>query len=334
VNREIARLLSEAGVTGQVEWRDVLVRENYAVIPARPGSSGLASRSLGFNLSILSCGSPAFVAKFRPVWEPELARSTAIRNFVAGDRLDGLSVSPASIASSGRMTVQVSHFMPGSSLGDVVLRQSDTEYLELLRTVLSGNAKLSRLVMNQPGLLEQRAATLSLAILGSPVLDDAARIATLDSAERTALTNAVLAAGDMPSRPQHGDFWPANLLMVDGRVWLLDFDSYGESRVPLLDDVTFVLGTLGFRAGSLAGGIERLSSDDPEARAVRALLAERAEADGLGAWQIEGVIVYYLAYMASEINRRSGSDFIAPHVEALRYAAQRLTSGKCLHPMR
>ncbi len=331
MNAEIARLLFEAGVTGPIAWQDIVIRQNYAITPSRPGTSELASMSLGFNLSVLSSGSPAFVAKFRPACEPELARSTIIRNFVAGDRHDGLSVSPARIASSKRMTVQVSHYLPGSSLGDIVLGQSNAEYMELLRTVLAGNAKLSRLAMSEPGLLENRPARFSLGAIAAGVVADAAVVAMLDTDEHAALAWTVADAGDMPSRAQHGDFWWSNLLMIDGRVWVLDFDSYGVIRVPLFDDLTFMLGTLGLRAGSLAAGIERLASESTEAHALRALLAERAEADGLIAQQIAGVIVYYLAHMVSEVNRRSGAGFAAPHADALRLAARRLIAGESLY---
>jgi hypothetical protein len=332
VNREIARLLSEAGVTDTVGWQDVVIRQNYAVTVAPPDGCLAASRSLGFNLSVLSRGSPAFVAKFRAVGEPELVRSTAIRNFVAGDRPDGLSVSPARIASSKRLTVQVSRYLPGSSLGEVVLRQSNASYMELLRTVLAGNAKLSRLAMSEPGLLKDRPATFSLGAIAAEVVADAADVAMLDAQEHAALASIVADAGEMPSRAQHGDFWWSNLLMIDGRVWVLDFDSYGEIRVPLFDDLTFMLGTLGLRLGSLAAGIERLGSDDAEARALRALLFERAEADGLAAGQIEAVIVYYLAHMTSEVHRRSGVVYVGPHADALRFAARQLIGGVRLHP--
>ncbi len=331
MNREIARLLSEAGVTGAFGWQDIVIRQNYAMVPAPLGGADLASMNLGFNLNVLSDGSPAFVAKCRDAGEPELARSTAIRNFLAGDRPDGLSVSPAGIASSKRMTIQVSRFLPGSNLGDVVLRQSSTEFLSLLRTVLCGNATLSRIAMSKPDLLQARPGTFSLATIASFVVDGAARLAALNATEHAALRAAVLATGDMPTRPQHGDFWPPNLLMTEGRIWVLDFDSYGEVCVPLLDDITFMLGTLGWRAKSLAIGVEHFSSEHPEARACQALLLERAEADGLTAAQIEGVIVYYLSHMAFEVHRRSGAVYGAPHIAALRFAAQRLASGRRLH---
>lgn len=332
MNSEIARLLAEAGVPGTVGWEDVVIRQNYAITVAPPLGAPTPSRSLGFNLSVLSDGVPAFVAKFRPAGEPELSRSTAIRNFVAADRHDGLSVSPARIASSKRMTVQVSRYLPGCSLGDVILRQSNDEYLGLLRTVLTGNAQLSRLAMSEPGLLKDRPAKFTLSAAAAEVVADAATVAALDAREHAALVQAVAEAGDMPSRAQHGDLWWSNLLMIDGRVWVLDFDSYGEIRVPLFDDLTFMLGTLGLRAESLAGGLERLGADDAEARAFRALLVERAEADGLKAGQIEGVIVYYLAHMASEVNRRTGGVYLAPHAEALRFAARHLVAGGRLHP--
>lgn len=308
-----------------------MIRQNHAMVPGPPGASLKAAMNLGFNLNVLVRGVPAFFAKCRAADEPELARSTAIRNCLAGDRLDGLSVSPAGIASSSRMTVQVSRYLLGSDLGKIVVRQSSAAYLGLLRTVLHGNAKLSRIAMSEPGLLKPRPATLPLAVLKSGVVDDMALLSQLDKGEHSSLIAALHAAGEVPARPQHGDFWPPNLLMIDGRVWVLDFDSYGEIRVPLLDDVTFMLGTLGWRAGSLAGGIELFSSDCPEAHNYRGLLLERAEADGVSTVQIEGVIVYYLAQIGYDAYRRAGAIHGAPHVAALRFAARRLASGKSLY---
>jgi hypothetical protein len=332
MNREIARLLAEAGVTEPFDWKDIVIRQNYAMVPTPSGAGDLAAMNVGFNLNVLSHGSPIYFAKCRDAGDPELQRSTAIRNCLAGERDDGLSVSPAGIASSGRMTVQVSRFIPGSNLGEVVLGLTIPEYLGMLRTVLFGNAALSRLVMSEPGLLEARPATLSLSAIASRVVDDAAQLAALDHGEHSALTAALLAAGDVPSRPQHGDLWWANLLASGGRIWLLDFDSYGEIRVPLFDDLTFMLGTLGVRGGSLADAVEWLGSEEAEARDCRALLLERAEADGLTVQQIDGVIVYYLAHMAFDVHRRAGAVYGAPHVAAFRFAAQRLASGRRLHP--
>ncbi len=319
-------------MTGEFDWNDVVIRQNYAMVPTPSGGPDLAAMNVGFNLNVLSHGSPVFFAKCRDAGEPELLRSTAIRNCLAGERDDGLSVSPAGIASSSRMTVQVSRFIPGSNLGEVVLGLSIPEYLGMLRTVLFGNAELSRLAMSKPGLLEPRPSTLSLAAIASADVDDAARLAALEYGEHAALTAVLLAAGDVPSRAQHGDLWWANLLASGGRIWLLDFDSYGEIRVPLFDDLTFMLGTLGVRGGSLADAVEWLGSEETEARACRALLLERAGADGLSAQQIEGVMVYYLAHMASDVHRRAGAVYGAPHVAAFRFAAQHLASGGRLHP--
>lgn len=332
MNREIARLLTEAGVTEPFGWEDVVIRQNYSTAPTPPSSSADSALNLGFNISVLSHGSPAFFAKCRDAGEPELARSTAIRNRLAGERPEGLSVSPAGIASSERMTVQVSRFLRGPNLREIVLDQSSAEYLELLRLVLRGNANLSRLAMSSPGLLDRFPARLSLAAVASTVVDDAARVAALNTAEREALTAAVVTAGDLPARAQHGDLWWANLLMIDGSVWVLDFDIYGEIRVPLFDDLTFMLGTLGLRAGSLAGGVEFFSSDQADARDCQALLRERAVADGVEARQTDGVIAYYLARMAFDVHRRSGDVYGAPHADALRFAARRLAAGARLQP--
>lgn len=332
MNNEIARLLSEAGVTEAFGWQDIVIRQNYGTISPSGSSSDLGSLGRYFNLTVLARGFPAFVAKVRPAGHNQLARSTAIRCCLAGERQHGLSVSPAGIASSDRMTVQVSRFLRGPTVGRGVLRLSRGRYLQLLRTVLEGNAELSQMAMRECDLLKNPSAMFSLAQLASNSLNDAGVLAALNADEQSVLAGSVLEAGDLPSRPQHGDFWWANMIVVDGRVWVIDFDSYGEILVPLFDDMTFMLGTLGLRAGSLAAGIERLGSPDPESRACRALLVERARAESLTGSQVEGVAVYYLAYMASELHRRGGAVYSAPHVAALRYAARRLAAGERLFP--
>ena len=79
VNREIARLLSEAGVTGAFGWEDIVIRQNYAMVPAVPGTTGRASLNLGFNLNVLSRGSPAFFVKCRAAGEPVGAARALVR---------------------------------------------------------------------------------------------------------------------------------------------------------------------------------------------------------------------------------------------------------------
>ena len=330
MNHEILRLLIEAGANGDVEWCDVVMLYNYAPVPPPYARASIPAWNRGFNLTVLSHGQPAFFAKCRPAGEPILQRATAIRSCLASDQSAGLAVPAARVASSERISVQVSRFLRGPHYGHVVRRQPTRTYVESLRSVLAGNATLSRRAQRECLGAWSSSATIGVAESASASLADVAALAMLDSGERKALDTAVMNAGEVPSRPQHGDFWWQNLLVADGRVWVIDFDSYGEVRVPLFDDVTLILGTLGLRAGGAVAGLARLVSGEAEGRECRGLLAERADAEGLTASQVDGTLIYFLAHMASSVHRRGGSRFGAPHVAALRFAAQRLADGKRL----
>jgi hypothetical protein len=156
----------------------------------------------------------------------------------------------------------------------------------------------------------------------------AARIAGLDSAQRSALEAAVRSAGDVPARPQHGDLWWRNLVMDDGLLWALDFDTYGEVRVPLYDALTLICSTLDLRAGGKGDGVERLLSESDEARGCRAILREQAGADGIHPSQLDGLLVNYLVQVAIDVQRRGGHTFSAPYKATLRRIAERLASGE------
>jgi hypothetical protein len=209
-----------------------------------------------------------------------------------------------------------------------VRTQSTASYLKTLRTLLEGVADLARLALLGCDGVRPASTTVLLHQAASHSLADVAMIAALDPQFSAALTAAVSDAGEVPSIPQHGDFWWQNVLMANGHVWAIDFDAYGDVRVPLYDALTMMITTMPLRPSAAGTGIERLLAGGAEARACRELLAERATASGLTPSQMDGVLVYYLAHMASTVNGRAGEKFSGPHVADLRHAAQLLASGK------
>jgi len=313
VNAELAGLLRETGVTVSPDWRDVIVVQNYAPIPmAHDPRAGRWAGKNGFNLVVLSNGTPAWYCKCRTAGDAVLERETAIRSRLAGTRPGALSVPPARIASSHRIAVQAGPFVDATNFGRVLAGLSTTGFADLLRRTARGAADLASLALRDAADLLHPPATVNL---------------RADAPEP--LTAVLAAAGELPARPQHGDLWWRNLLVAHGELWALDFERYGTLWVPLFDDIHLVWTSLSLRDATAACTLERIRSSGPDARACRALLLERAAAEQLTAAQLDGVLVFYLLTMAADLRTVAGDDrFAAPYLADLGHAATLLAAGK------
>jgi len=329
MNRETLQLLRDAGVGADIDWRDVIVLYNYAPVP-RPEVSEVLLWNRGFNLVILRGRSPEHFVKCRPVSDDVLVWETQVRAAVAGDRPEGVSVAPVRTASSDRMLIQVSPFLRGPHYGRIAPAQSAEEYERTLLIVLTGAREMADLALRAIPSLRGGLATQSLTSAATAYLDDVTPLAHFSDYERGAIVRVLHEAGDVPVRPQHGDFWWQNLIQVDGHLWAIDFDSYGTVRVPLFDDMTLVLTTLALRASGTIEGLEALVGDTDEGRRARAVLAYRAEQEGIRRDQLSALLLFYLLNMASTVHRRGGAGFSAPHVAVCRHAVERLVAGKHL----
>jgi hypothetical protein len=330
---EIVRLLREAGVEGALDWRDILVTHAIAPVPSIKTATNHTAWTRGFNLTLLSNGQPEHFVKCRPAGDPVLAWDTAIRSCLAGRRPESVSVASVRQVTSDRITIQVSEFLRGPHSGRIVGSQTTADYLATLDKALMGASLLADLAL-RAGLLPAEPSSINLADAGSDALADVASLGGLGDHERGALEAALVAAGEVPTRPQHGDYWWQNLLTVEGDLWAIDFDSYGDIRIPLFDDLTLALTTMGLRAGDNVQGLERLLSTSEEAQGCRELLTRRAALEGLAESQLNGVFVYYLIFMAWTVHRRGGIGFATPHVAVARRAAEHLANGGSLLPAR
>jgi len=328
MNREFLQLLREAGIPEGTDWRDVLLTQNYAPIPALAGTTARYGRERGFNMVVRTRGVPTFFCKCRPREDRVLKWETTIRTCLAGTRDGGLSVPQARVVLSSRMALQVGPYLAGVRYGRVVERQSTMEYLDTMRILLEGLAvlvTLARANITGMGGPEER---IVLREAADESLADISGMAAFEPGLRAALDAAVSEGGVVPSVPQHGDYWCQNVLLTDRHVWAIDFDIYGEVRVPLYDDLAMLYTTIGLRRAGAGDVLERLMADEPEALACRRLLGERSRAMGLADDQVDGALVYYLAHMASTVSRRGGPVHAAPYVETLRQAARLLATGR------
>jgi hypothetical protein len=178
--------------------------------------------------------------------------------------------------------------------------------------------------------LREHSPTVVLAEEMADGLDKVTALGEFDATERKALADAAASVGSVAAAPQHGDLWWQNMIAVKGELWAIDFDSYGTIRVPLFDDFTLTLTTLGLRSGGVVEGLEALLSGSNEAAACRQLLADQARAGQVPAAHLNGLLVYYLVTITATILRRGGVRFATPYLKAVHRAAGVLASGRPL----
>ena len=327
MNAELLELLRRAGVSTDAAWRDVLRLDNYAPVPPLPGHEALHWQR-GFNLAILTDGKPEYFVKCRPAHDPVLQRATATRSALAGHRPGGVSVSGARFASSDRISVEVAPFLRGPTLGAGLRRAEMAAVHQRIRSILESHADLARLARRECEYLRPPAGTMTLeaaSLANCAYLRDHG---ILDERAAVAFAAVLSRSGSVTLLPQHGDLWSQNLLVVDGEVWLLDFEEYGQIQVPLFDDLTLVLAAIARRSGGGREGLRRFLSPGPEGLAWRGLIMDRAAAEQIEPSQMDGLLIFYLTQMAAQIHRRGGMTFVGPHLSALHYAADQFVAGK------
>jgi hypothetical protein len=324
MNPEIVGLLERAGVCPAVTWRDVVVTRNFGPVPPPDGSIGVL-RNLGFNLIVLEGGSPEHFCKVRPSDYAPLQRETVARASLAG-HTGFLMVPPATYAASEQVAVQVGPFLDGAHYGRVIRAHSSGDCVRSLSQILDGAAALSSFAADGAEVFADASVRVRVSDEAARSLDYATRAVGFDPRELDALSTSLGDVGDVPLRPQHGDFWWRNIVVVDDRPWLIDLEDYGEIRVPLFDDFTMVTSTLRLRRGSRVSGLEALLEEDETAEACRELLASRAESDGVDKAQLDGLLTFHVIHRAYTVQRRGGPDFAAPYLEQARCLAEHLVT--------
>jgi len=137
----------------------------------------------------------------------------------------------------------------------------------------------------------------------SPLLEDLELLESLglDSVASGKLGSR-LRAVRLPSTPQHGDFWPRNVMRTQGGWQVLDFETCGEVVIPLYDIFHFVRGC-GEAASRDQGSW--ISSWVAAGSTVQPLInsVQRA-ARGLDSSSVEAALVAYLVEFAARLHRR------------------------------
>ncbi len=243
-----------------------------------------------------TAGGATHFLKVRPLAHANFAREAAVAVSLATQpRLANLvPASQSFVAGPARVLAQ--EFIEGTAL-DVVLRgRSRRAWHELAAEVLRSTNVL-RVAIGE--LLLAAAGTNGSAVLRSD-LELLAGLGVNAAALRKLAARA--AGADLPLRPQHGDFWPRNVLEAADGWRVLDYESCGQLATPLFDVFHFVRGC----ADTASGGRRSWLADWANAgRAARPLADEvRRAAGSLNQTGIEAALVAYQVTFVATLYRR------------------------------
>jgi hypothetical protein len=198
---------------------------------------------------------------------------------------------------AGPARVLAQEFVTGTALDVVVARQARPTWHELAADVLRASHDLQTAIVGlraeapyEGGDAEPLRADLELlARLGvpGPVVDDLA---------------ARIAGASLRRLPQHGDFWPRNVLSTASGWRVLDYESCGQLATPLFDAFHLIRGCAE-AAGT--GGRHWISLWAEVGAAARPLAeAVRSAAGELDIAAIEVALIAYHISFAAKLHRR------------------------------
>ena len=329
MNRELRQLLVEGGyepaARPDFRWHQVIVHRNIASVPPVRTVPGAALWNHGFNLILLDeHGMATHYAKCRPAAVPEMMHEAAVLTALAGDPVLADIIPRTRTVSSATVRVQVSQFIGDHSWDSDAIIGDVNAWTHAVRGILEVVGRLAdRAAVLLPGRVDQR--TIRPVDAVGPLLE-ALVTAGMPNEWIQRLLAAAESAPAVPTSPQHGDLWPANLIArQDGGWWVLDFEMYGRIRVPLHDAFHLV------RTSALEDGggtwLQRLGVGDAWARAQQAIIREAVARGHVPDDAVSALAIYYFAEMTERLHR-SGTPrtFWEPYLAELRDAVQRLTT--------
>ena len=287
---------------GPRRWSDVVVVRNVGPLTTAVPLEGDVISNRGFNALLCSAGGgQKHFLKLRPIHHRLFDREATLTALLSS-REGTRSLVPASRTFTvGPARILAQEFVAGRSLDLLVRTRHREGWQQPAAQVLRAAAPLWEGITEvvaaagfglSPGLSDTASLLADLDLLASQRVD----------AGVIRLLRARLESAHLPSVPQHGDFWPRNVL-VTGNGWrVLDFECCGDVTLPLYDILHFLRG-----CAESAGG-DQIRSSEPWLRAIGgsgALLQEfRLIAGPLKEEVVEAALVAYLVDFAARLHRR------------------------------
>lgn len=293
----LERIDAELG-GGPRTWSELTIVRNVGpLLTSRPLTGDIISNR-GFNALLSKPGAgPTHFLKVRPAGHEPFRREANFTVSLSLHRATQTLVPRAQTFVAGPARVLAEEFVDGTAL-DVVIRAQRShdwhglavEALRLAPTLWQAIAELEDPAAQS--LADPSSLLSDLALLESLGLDSAA---SKQLAQR-------LAEASLPVWPQHGDFWPRNLLQVVGGWKVLDFEACGQIALPLYDVFHMIRGCAAAASAGKGNWIELWAA----ATSVARPLAEevRRLAPGLDLPAMETALVSYLVEFAARLHRR------------------------------
>ena len=240
----LSRINEELG-GGPRAWSDVVLVRNVGPLQTSVPLAGDRISNRGFNAIVFTPGGgPSHFLKVRPLTHGGFAREAGVTVQLSAQE-DVASLVPRSrtfIAGPARILAQ--EFIEGVALDVLIRSRQARAWHALAADVLRSTVPLREAIGALSG--ETHANCVQL----PSVREDLDLLASLGlNAVATRELAARLDAVALATRPQHGDFWPRNVLKPAGGWRVLDFESCGEEATPLYDVFHLIRG-----CGEAAGG--------------------------------------------------------------------------------
>lgn len=312
-------------------WSSYLLFGNSGTVPLIDLPAGRFLWNRGFLVLLLdSRGRPTHICKVRPEGEDGTSHEGRILPRLSANPQLRDSVPPALWNRIPGMQVTMMAFMPGQAYTTLIKSRSPARWAEDMREVLDIATRVVAVGHTSYPDLQPHSAPLDLHVDAEPALAQVDRFG-ISRAHREALATGMRGGGTVPPVLQHGDLWPANLLLHRRSWCLLDFELFGTERVPLFDVLHLLRTCMTARAAGRPGycWLDHLRGDDADAITARAILSDLAVRAGLDGHQAAGCLLHYLVTFALRCARLHLPDpFMEPILREVRRAAELALDGE------
>jgi len=297
VSTLLARINAELGGEPRT-WSDLTIVRNVGPLVSSTPLDGDIISNRGFNaLLAVPRDGPKHFLKVRPARHEPFRREAEATTRLSQHPATNALVPHARTFIAGSARVLAEAFVNGTAL-DVVIRARRQKAWHMLAV------EALRLAPPLWDAIAEVAAPVADTFVGQDgVLSDLAllELLGLDATASSQLARHFCAV-QLPAWPQHGDFWPRNVLVVAGGWKVLDFEACGEIVLPLYDVFHMIRGCSEAASGGAGNWLELWAEAGMAARPLSASV--RRLSRGLETTAMEAALVAYLVEFAARLHRR------------------------------
>jgi|SoiMethySBSTD1v2_1073268.scaffolds.fasta_scaffold305471_2 hypothetical protein len=346
MNSDFVALLEQAGLDTRERgfWQRIVMVDNRGILPVHWPDEDDLMTIRGFNALVLDRhGAPTHFCKCRPPTR-EWIRQTELCTQMSKEPELRHVMPPAWEVGSADVHISISAYVPGRVLESTVSWMRPRKLCKALREIIQAMETVSRRgAIVAPGFFRGQ-THVDLAAEAEWAFD-AIPSPLLERNQAAILREAIAAAGTVRRVLQHGDLWARNILRYDSHWWLLDFDTFGRTQVPMYDACHLVRSSWALRHGRLQrvtrwtqspvwfpqrtpSWMDRLRSSTP-ANVDRRTLAWACVRHGLTRVEAVGALAFYLIDMTARMyRRRARLQYIEPYLVDLSALADSLHAGE------